>query len=228
LIHDDYPAANHIGLRLKALRLGLRLTLSDVGRKTGVSISTLSKIENDQVSPSFDIIKRIADGLAISLEDLVRPGAKNLVSGRKTATRLAEGDHFTSGQYDYRAHATELSRKSMAPLEMRIRARSVAEFDHWSCHDGEEFAFVLSGEIEVHSEHYQPFRLTAGESAYFDSSMKHLFISIGDEDARVLSVSCDPNAGAGRIAQFMHPETSPVSTAGSHAVAPRRKAVKAI
>ena len=207
---DSGVSRSQIGLRLYEVRRGLRLTLAEVSRRTGVSISNLSKIENDQVSPSFDILKKICDGLEISLEDFVRPGEKSLVSGRKTATRLREGVHFTSGQYDYKAHATELSRKGMAPLEMWVRARSVDEFDHWSRHSGEEFAYVLSGEIEVHTEHYAPFRLAVGESAYFDSSMKHLFISVSDEDARVLSVSCDPKVGVERIAQFMHPGAKPV------------------
>jgi transcriptional regulator with XRE-family HTH domain len=200
----------HIGLRLRELRRGLSLTLAEVSARTGVSISALSKIENGQVSPSFDIVKKLCDGLQVSIEDFVRPGEKNAVTGRKTATRLDEGVRFASGQYDYKAHATELSLKAMAPLEMRIRARSVDAFDHWSRHDGEEFAYVLSGEIEVHTEHYAPFRLVAGESAYFDSSMSHLFITIGSEDARVLSVSCDPKIGAQRIARFMQPGAKPV------------------
>ena len=203
---ESVKSKSQISLRLNDVRHGLHLTLSEVSRKTGVSISNLSKIENDQVSPSFDILKKICDGLEIPLEDFVRPGEKSLVSGRKTATRLNEGVHFTSGQYDYKAHATELSRKGMAPLEMLVRARSVDEFDHWSRHSGEEFAYVLSGEIEVHTEHYAPFRLAAGESAYFDSSMKHLFISVSDDDARVLSVSYDPRQGVERIAEFMHPD----------------------
>ncbi len=214
-MNENVEPKSHIGLRLKDVRHGLRLTLSNVSRKTGVSISNLSKIENDQVSPSFDILKKICDGLEISLEDFVRPGEKSMVSGRKTATRLGEGVHFTSGQYDYKAHASELSHKGMVPLEMSIRARSIEEFDHWSRHSGEEFTYVLSGEIEVHTEHYAPFRLVAGESAYFDSSMKHLFISISDEDARILSVSYDPKAGAGRIAQFMHPGAKPIADSKS-------------
>lgn len=207
---ESAKSKSQIGLRLNDVRHSLRLTLSEVSRRTGVSISNLSKIENDQVSPSFDILKKICDGLEISLEDFVRPGEKSLVSGRKTATRLDEGVHFTSGQYDYKAHATELSRKGMVPLEMLVRARLVDEFDHWSRHNGEEFAYVLSGEIEVHTEHYAPFRLVAGESSYFDSNMKHLFISVSDEDARVLSVSYDPRQGAERIAEFMHPGAKPI------------------
>lgn len=200
----------HIGARLKEIRRSHGLTLSGVSEKTDVSISNLSKIENNLISPSFDILKKICDGLLIPIEDFVRSGEKSLVSGRKTATHHGEEVHFTSGEYDYKAHATELSRKGMVPLEMRVRARSIQEFDHWSRHAGEEFAYVLSGEIEVHTEHYAPFRLTTGESAYFDSSMRHLFISIGPEDARVLSVSHDPQNAAQRIAQFMHPAAKPV------------------
>jgi mannose-6-phosphate isomerase-like protein (cupin superfamily) len=148
-------------------------------------------------------MKRICDGLGVSIEDFVRPGAKSLVSGRKTTTRRGEGDHFTSGQYDYRAHASELSRKAMVPLEIVVHARSVEEFDHWSQHRGEEFVYVLSGTIEIHTEHYAPFRLEPGESAYFDSSMRHLYIAVSKADARVLSVSHDPGAPE-NIAQFMN------------------------
>jgi mannose-6-phosphate isomerase-like protein (cupin superfamily)/DNA-binding XRE family transcriptional regulator len=187
------------------------LTLAEVGKRSGVSVSNLSKIENDQVSPSFDIMKRICDGLGIGIEELVSPGAKSEVFGRKTVTLLGDGAGFASGQYDYKAHATELSHKHMVPLEMRIRARSTEEFDHWSRHHGEEFTYVLSGEIEIHSEHYAPFRLRAGESAYFDSSMAHLFLSVGPEDARILSVSCDPRSGADMIERFMAPDTVPVA-----------------
>jgi transcriptional regulator with XRE-family HTH domain len=201
--------ANQIGSRLKEIRRTLDRTLAEVSQATGVSISNLSKIENNQISPSFDIMKRICDGLGVSIEDFVRPGAKNVVSGRKTTTRKGEGDHFTSGQYDYRAHASELSRKAMVPLEILVRARSVDEFDHWSQHHGEEFVYVLSGAIEVHTEHYAPFRLDKGESAYFDSSMRHLYVSVSKEDARVLSVSHDPGSPE-HIQHMMNPSARQV------------------
>ena len=195
--------SSQIGVRLKDIRRALDKTLAQVNEITGVSISNLSKIENNQISPSFDIMKRICDGLGVSIEDFVRPGVKSVVSGRKTTTLRGEGDHFTSGQYDYRAHASELSRKGMVPLEILIHARSVDEFDHWSQHRGEEFVYVLSGAIEIHTEHYAPFRLNRGESAYFDSNMRHLYLTVSKEDARVLSISHDPGAPEG-ISQFMN------------------------
>ena len=198
-----------LGGRLKEIRRTLDKTLAQVSESTGVSISNLSKIENNQISPSFDIMKRICDGLGVSIEDFVRPGAKSVVSGRKTTTRRDEGDHFTSGQYDYRAHASEISRKAMVPLEILVRARKVEEFDHWSEHRGEEFVYVLSGAIEIHTEHYAPFRLERGESGYFDSSMRHVYISVSKDNARVLSVSHDPGSSE-HISQFMNPSARQV------------------
>jgi transcriptional regulator with XRE-family HTH domain len=202
---------NQIGMRLKEIRRTLDQTLAQVSKSTGVSISNLSKIENSQISPSFDIMKRICDGLGVPIEDFVRPGTKSVVSGRKTTTRRDEGDLFTSGQYDYRAHSSELSRKAMVPLEILVRARSVGEFDHWSQHRGEEFVYVLSGAIEVHTEHYAPFRLDRGESAYFDSSMRHVYISVSPENARVLSVSHDPGSPED-ISHMMNSSVRPVET----------------
>lgn len=199
---------NKIGARLKEIRQSQGLTLNEISSMTAVSVSYLSKMENGLVSPSFDIIKRVSEGLQVSIEDFVRPGEKSMISGRKTVTRESDAIHFTSGQYDYKAHGTELSRKAMVPLEMTVRARSIEEFDHWSRHSGEEFVYVLGGEIDIHTEHYSPFRLKAGESAYFDSSMKHLYVTVGEEDARVLSVSHDPDdCTTERIGQFMNPGT---------------------
>src|SRR6202008_5023038 len=74
---------SEIGLRLKDFRRRGKLTLAETSGRTGVAVSTLSKIENGQISPSFDIIQRIADGLDMSLEDLVQSGRKSRGSGRQ-------------------------------------------------------------------------------------------------------------------------------------------------
>lgn len=221
-----------VGRRLRTLRKERHLTLIRTAEITGVSVSTLSKIENAQVSPSFDIIKRICDGLDIAIEDMMRaadagppdlpqPGppraepASRMPGGRKTVTLAGGGAKFACGQYDYVAHATDLFRKGMVPLEILVRARSPEEFDHWSQHAGEEFVFVLSGEIEIHTELYAPFRLKQNESAYFDSSMAHIYLSVGHEDARVLSISYDPRQQQAPVSAFMHATARPVEADGA-------------
>jgi transcriptional regulator with XRE-family HTH domain len=203
-----------MGRRLKAIRRDRGATLADVSSRAGISISALSKIENYQISTSYDILKRICDALDIGIEDVVSTGEKSQLSGRKTTTRRGEGEHFHSDQYDYRIHSSEISKKAMIPFEMLVNARSVDDFDHWSEHNGEEFVYVLSGAIEIHTEHYAPFRLDPGESAYFDSGMKHLYISVGEGEARVLSVSYDPvSARRSGFEQYMHPTTRRIETA---------------
>ena len=213
---EQHSEGRSIGLRLKEVRTARKLTLSQASKMAGVSVSGLSKIENAVVSPSFDIIKKICDGLDIPIEDLVASErlqtAGHQILGRKTTTLQGEGARFTSGQYDYVAHATELSRKGMVPLALRVRARSIEEFDHWSQHHGEEFVYVLAGAIEIHSEFYAPFQLNQGESAYFDSSMAHLFVSVSRDDAHVLSISFDPNQGRMPVSSFMNAAARPVSS----------------
>lgn len=200
-----------IGKRLRAIRRAQNATLADVSARAGVSISALSKIENAQISASYDILKRACDALGVGIEDIVSATAKSQLSGRKTVTRRGDGEQFRSDQYDYRIHASEISKKAMIPFEMVIRARKVEDFDHWSQHEGEEFVYVLDGTIEIHTEHYAPFRLAAGESAYFDSSMKHLYLAVGDADARVLSISHDPASAERRpVSTYMHPSTRQV------------------
>jgi transcriptional regulator with XRE-family HTH domain len=195
-----------IGERVKALRLDRGLTLSEVAERASVSTSNLSKIERGDVSPSFDIVMRICSGLGVAIEQIVKPGPKIDVSGRKTVTHRGEAVAFSSPQYDYQAHSIEISRKNMIPLEMWVSARSPEDFAEWSQHGGEEFIYVIEGSIEVHTDQYAPFVLLSGESAYFDSSMKHVYVSVGEGSAHILSISYDGRASErASLESFLNP-----------------------
>ncbi len=165
-----------------------------VSEKTGVASSSLSKIENEQVSVSYHTLKKICDGLDIPIEEIINPEHKTFAPGRRSITKASEGAEFHCKQYIYVAHSTDMSKKDMIPLEMTVLARSVKDFEDWNKHEGEEFVYVLSGEIEVHTEFYAPVRLKPGDSIYFDSSMGHMYISVSPEDAKILSICYDPRA----------------------------------
>lgn len=185
---------SRLGARLREWRQSKGLTLSVVSERTGVATSSLSKIENEQVSVSYYTLKKICDGLDIPIEEIINPEHKSYASGRRSITRAGEGAEFDCRQYLYVAHSTDLSRKDMIPLEMTILARQPEDFDDWNKHEGEEFVYVLSGEIQVCTEFYAPVRLKAGDSMYFDSSMGHKYISVSVENARILSICYDPRA----------------------------------
>ena len=77
----------------------------------------------------------------------------------------------------------------MMPYVSRIKARDQSEFPEWIRHSGEEFLYVLSGDLELHTERYKPLVMHPGDSAYYDSGMGHFCISTGEEDAMILWVS---------------------------------------
>ena len=72
--------------------------------------------------------------------------------------------------------------------EAEIRARSLSEFGEMIRHSGEEYAFVLEGTVELHTELYAPVSLEVGDSIYFDSGMGHVYLAVGNGPCRVLAI----------------------------------------
>lgn len=182
-----------LGPKVRGLRKAQGKTLAEVSEATGLSISALSKIENDQVSPTFANLMRLAEGLHISLSDLVTlQDEDGSVSARMTVSRSTDKAYRSTPKYDMYALCSDLRRKRMTPLFERVKASDPSRFDGMVSHSGEEFFYVLSGAIEVHTEHYSPVRLDAGDSAYLDSSMAHTMIAVDGEDAEILMIWLGP------------------------------------
>jgi hypothetical protein len=74
----------------------------------------------------------------------------------------------------------------MVPLHIKIRNHVPPPQEEWSIHDGEESIYVLSGTLLPYTEHYAPLTLKPGESCYLDSTMRHAFVSGGEENAESL------------------------------------------
>jgi transcriptional regulator with XRE-family HTH domain len=177
---------------LKKLRNQRGWTLKEVSRRTGYPVSTLSKIENDRVSLTYDKLTRISAGLEIDFSSLfgaqeAAPEAAAL-HGRRSVTRAGEGRSIESKNYFHLYPATELLNKRLIPIIVDIRARSLEEFGELVRHSGEEYVYVLEGEVEVHTSAYAPVRLQAGDSIYFDSTMGHAYIAASSGPCRVLGV----------------------------------------
>src|SRR3546814_329539 len=152
--------------RLPNLRKVRDWTLKQAAQATGVAASTLSKIENGLLSPTYDNLLKIAAGLELDVAELFTPSQDHMGTGRRSINQQGEGRAYETPYYDHRLLCTALSHKRMMPFYTRVKARSFGEFHDWSRHRGEEFVYVLSGEIELHTEFYQPPRLEAGESLH--------------------------------------------------------------
>jgi transcriptional regulator with XRE-family HTH domain len=193
-----------LGAALRAIRSQMRLTLADVSARTGVSVSTLSKVENGQLSPTYDKLVQLSEGLEVDIgaffdaEPRVAAAAAPagpVVTARRSLARRGQGLLVETPCYDYRYLCTDLAKKAMVPILITIRARSLVQVGAFSKHSGEEFIYVLRGTVEVHTEFYEPATLRTGEGVYIDSTMFHASLTAGPRSALVLNVCYSPNAG---------------------------------
>lgn len=183
------PEPLDLGARVRELRKERDWTLEQAAKKAGLARSTLSKIENGQMSPTYDALKKLATGLQISVPQLFTPPERNQVNGRLAVTKAEDGQPLATATYEHALLAENLTRKQMLPYRARVRARSMDEFDGWVRHDGEEFLYVLTGVIRLYTEFYEPVEMRRGDSAYYDATMGHNAISISAEDATILWVT---------------------------------------
>lgn len=178
-----------LGARVRDLRKARGWTLEQAARQAGLARSTLSKIENGQMSPTYEALKKLATGLEISVPQLFTPPAAERINGRMAVTKSGEGAAKATTTYEHELLGETLRKKQMLPYRARIRARAMEEFDGWVRHDGEEFLYVLTGVITLFTEFYEPVEMRRGDSAYYDATMGHNVVSTSAEDATILWVT---------------------------------------
>ena len=185
---EDVPPVD-LGQRVREIRTARNWTLEQAAGQAGLARSTLSKIENGQMSPTYDALKKLATGLEISIPQLFTPPKRGQANGRMTVTASGEGAAHPTATYEHELLAGALTHKAMLPYRARIRARGMEEFDGWVRHDGEEFLYVLTGIVRLYTEFYEPVEMRRGDSAYYDAAMGHNLVSASEEDATVLWVT---------------------------------------
>jgi transcriptional regulator with XRE-family HTH domain len=187
------------GETLRATRKRAGLTLAELAGRTGLAVSTLSKLEMGHVSLSYDKLMLVSKGLGVDMAELLdttpHPGAAVPYGGRRVVQRAGEGQHVETRSYSQSYLATELLNKRFTPIYVELHARTLeeffAEFGDLIRHPGEEFTYVIEGEVSFHTDLYAPLLLRAGDSIYFDSEMGHAYLRASDGPCRTIS-TCSP------------------------------------
>jgi transcriptional regulator with XRE-family HTH domain len=184
------------GAALKAIRAQQGLTLAEVSEKTGLTVSALSKVENDKIDLSFDKLARLSEGLKIDITQLFGPGGSESPrpqsATRRCITRAGEGRSIEMPRGNYLYLAGDLLHKRVVPIVGEVLAKDIQTYGEFMRHPGEEFVYVLEGILELHTEMYTPARLETGDSVYFDSGMRHAYIAVGEAPCRILSICTTP------------------------------------
>lgn len=161
------------------------LTMTELAGIAGVSMSTISRIENGRISPTYDVLARILTALNVRWPDMVGGNEPAFASGCRALTRAGSGTVQNTRVGLYEWLCADLVTKTMEPI--LIEAVEDTGIYDLAAHAGEEFIYVTDGAIKFVMRDYAPAILRAGDSIYFDASTPHACFRV-DGPARFLSV----------------------------------------
>ncbi|RXZ51923.1 helix-turn-helix domain-containing protein [Agromyces binzhouensis] len=168
-------ALDAVGPRLKRLRSKLGVTLSELSERTGVSKSTLSRLETGQRKPSLELLLPLAQAYRVPLDELV--GAPDVADPRvRLKPRRVHG-----------RTVIPLTPNPGGVQAWKILIPASQNQPDLKSHEGYEWIYVLSGKMRlILGEH--DLVMAAGEVAEFDTRLPHWFGSADGEPAEVLSL----------------------------------------
>ena len=181
-----------LGMRLRRLRRERDWTLAEVSKRTGLAVSTLSKVERNQISLTYNRLAKLAEGLELDVANFFSAQTIADRFGRRAYSARGTGQVLETPNYAHEYLVADLLHRRMIPMFTRIKARTIEEFGPLDHHPGEEFVFVLEGAIDMYIDPEDPRRLRAGDCCYFDARAGHAAISVGVGDAYVLSIISPP------------------------------------
>lgn len=199
-----------LGAVMRELRTRFGWTLKEMSENSGIPVSTLSKVEHDRLTLTYDKMQQMSRKLNIRMSDLFAEDdtSEPQFTARRSIGRIEDAFRVNTPNYDYYFLSPELRRKRMIPIVTRIRVNSIEEFGKLVRHQGEEIIYVLHGKVRVHTEFYDPVELSEGESIYIDSMMGHAYLAApGCEEAVVLGVCSSADDGLQDSLMNLHADT---------------------
>ena len=177
-----------IGPKIKAIRLQKRLKLKDVADKTGLSISLISQVENNNAAPSLSTLIKLANYLGTDTSFFLEKSEK-----KKSAIVCHKEDRKVWTSDDGKIYF-ELLNPSTRSKKMEIVLVTIDRFEtppEKYTHEGEEFGLVLNGRIEVRVAD-ETHTLDEGDTIYFKSTFPHAIYGVAPKGSQVLWVNVPP------------------------------------
>ena len=166
---------NQIAPRLRAARQKKDLTLEELAEATGISKSTLSRLESGQRKPSLELLLPVVAALSVPLDDIV-------TSPRIADPRVPQKSTRSDGRI-----LTPLSQHSGEPRAFKVTIAATDREPVLRTHGGYEWIYVLAGRLRlVLGEH--DIVMGAGEAAEFDTKNPHWFGAAGNGSVEILSM----------------------------------------
>ena len=173
-----------IGMRLRMLREDMEISAEDMAKKLDVDVDTYNAYESGEMDFSFSFIYNAAEILGVDVLDLISGNAPSL----SMCCMVKRGKGYSvkrEDEYDYKHLAYTFRNKKAEPFLVTITPDNKPPVMHG--HDGQEFNYVLSGKMMLYIGDIS-YELSKGDSVYFDSSVPHAEVALGDKEAQFIAV----------------------------------------
>jgi transcriptional regulator with XRE-family HTH domain len=184
-----------LGEKVRAIRESRSMSAEQLAERADLAPELVAQIESGALIPSLSPLIRIARSLGVRLgtfldeQESLGPVITR-VGAHQTVVRFSSRDQPARSDLDFSSLAANKAGRHMEPFLIDIHPLS-AQSARASSHEGEEFVYVLSGEVEV-AHGKDLYRLKAGDSIYYDSIVPHHVHSAGGLEARVIAVIYAP------------------------------------
>jgi transcriptional regulator with XRE-family HTH domain len=182
-----------VGSKIKGIRESKNLTIEEIAESSGLSVEQINSIENDQNLPSLGPLIKIARALGVRLGTFMDDNdALGPVVCRAADRERNSSISFSNGAADARKHmeyhplAQQKAGRHMEPFVIDINPEENPDFK-LSAHEGEEFIFVMNGEVEIEYGK-EKYLLKEGDSIFYDSIVKHHVHGVPGKSAKILAV----------------------------------------
>ena len=175
-----------IGRRLREVRERWRLSQRQLARQSGVANATISQIEAGKLNPTVSMLKRILDGVPISLGEFF---GDEYETRDKVFFRATELTEIADGGVSFRQVGTHLGNRGIQLLQECYQP-GASTGKHAITHEGEECGIILSGRLQVNVGEESAV-LSKGDAYYFKSSQPHRFRNKWNEPCELIS-ACTP------------------------------------
>ena len=184
---------NIVGSKIKGLRETKNLSVEEIAERSGLTIDQINSIENDQNLPSLGPLIKIARALGVRLGTFMDDNdALGPVVCRAEDRERDTSISFSNGATDARKHmeyyplAQQKAGRHMEPFIIDIHPEETPDFQ-LSAHEGEEFIYVMQGELEI-VYGKDTYTLKEGDSIFYDSIVKHHVHGAPGKSAKILAV----------------------------------------
>ncbi len=182
-----------VGKKIQGIRESKNLSIEEISERSGLSAEQIQSIENDQYLPSLGPLIKIARALGVRLgtflddNDDLGPVVCR-AADRERDRSISFSNDATEARQNmiYHSLAKQKAGRHMEPFVIDVQPSEDKDFK-LSAHEGEEFIYVMSGEVEI-AYGKETYSLQEGDSIFYDSIVKHHVHGAPGKSAKILAV----------------------------------------